>query len=80
MAISHAGDPGRALAIVDTLALPGYPLLPAVRGDLLAKLGRDAEARAEFRRAAAMTRNAGERSLFAARGFSGENPVSGGGG
>ena len=49
------------------LDLPNYPLLPAVRGDLPARLGRNAEAGQEFRRAAAMTRNARERSLFQAR-------------
>jgi RNA polymerase sigma factor (sigma-70 family) len=67
VAVAHAHDPARALEIVESLVLPNYPLLPAVRGDLLAKLGRDAEAREEFRRAAAMTRNVRERSLFEAR-------------
>jgi RNA polymerase sigma factor (sigma-70 family) len=67
VAVGHAHGPARALAIVDALELPDYPLLPAVRGDLLERLGRTAEARAEFRRAAAMTRNARERELFAAR-------------
>jgi predicted RNA polymerase sigma factor len=67
VAIGHAHDPARALAIVDALVLPTYPLLPAVRGDLLAKLGRTAEARDEFRRAAAMTRNARERTIFESR-------------
>jgi len=52
---------------VDALVLPDYPLLPAVRGDLLARLGRTVEARHEFERAAAMTRNASERALFEAR-------------
>ena len=52
---------------MEALDLPGYSLLPAVRRDLLAKLGRNAEARLEFQRAAAMTRNARERSLFEAR-------------
>jgi RNA polymerase sigma factor (sigma-70 family) len=67
VAVAHAHDPARALAIVDALVLPSYPLLPAVRGDLLAKLGRTAEAREEFRRAAAMTRNARERTIFESR-------------
>ncbi|MFI5496878.1 RNA polymerase sigma factor [Actinoplanes sp. NPDC051859] len=67
VAISHADDPIRALAIVDALVLPHYPLLPAVRADLLAKLGRPTEAREEFRRAAAMTRNTRERTIFEAR-------------
>ena len=63
--------PGRALALVDALAaepaLAGYHLLPSVRGDLLAKLGRDDEARAEFDRAASLTQNARERALLLAR-------------
>jgi RNA polymerase sigma factor (sigma-70 family) len=67
VAVGHAHDPARALAIVDALTLPDYPLLPAVRGDLLARLGRTAEARDEFRRAAAMTRNTRERALFESR-------------
>lgn len=67
VAIGYAHDPARALAIVDALALPNYPLLPAVRADLLAKLGRTLEARDEFRRAAAMTRNARERTIFESR-------------
>jgi RNA polymerase sigma factor (sigma-70 family) len=67
VAVANAHGPAPGLAIVDALVLPNYPLLPAVRGDLLARLGRDAEARAEFERAATMTRNARERSLFQAR-------------
>jgi RNA polymerase sigma factor (sigma-70 family) len=67
VAVGYAHGPARALAIVDALVLPNYPLLPAVRGDLLAKLGRTAEARDEFRRAAAITRNAGERTIFESR-------------
>jgi predicted RNA polymerase sigma factor len=67
VAVSYAYGPARALEIVDALTLPNYALLPAVRGDLLARLGRDAEARGEFERAAAMTRNASERSLFTQR-------------
>jgi predicted RNA polymerase sigma factor len=57
-----------SLALVDALtseqALRSYHLLPAVRGDLLAKLGRLDEARAEFERAASLTRNARERKLL----------------
>jgi predicted RNA polymerase sigma factor len=45
-------------------ALQGYPQLPAVRGDLLAKLGRLDEARQAFQRAATLTRNQRERALF----------------
>ncbi|WP_203919098.1 RNA polymerase sigma factor [Rugosimonospora africana] len=67
VAIGHAYGPARGLEIVDGLNLPGYPLMPAVRGDLLARLGRTGEARQEFERAAAMTRNARERALFEAR-------------
>jgi predicted RNA polymerase sigma factor len=67
VAVGHAHGPSRALAIVDTLVMPNYPLLPAVRGDLLAKLGRITEARAEFRAAAAMTRNAREQAIFESR-------------
>jgi predicted RNA polymerase sigma factor len=61
-----ANGPARALAIVDSLAgnpaLRGYHLLPAVRGDLLARLGRADQARAEFERAAALTANDSERA------------------
>ena len=60
-----------ALELVDALAdepaLRDYHLLPSVRGDLLAKLGRDAEARAELERAATLTSNARERELLLAR-------------
>ena len=61
-----ANGPAQALAIVDSLAddpaLRGYHLLPAVRGDLLARLGRADQARAEFERAAALTANDSERA------------------
>jgi RNA polymerase sigma factor (sigma-70 family) len=72
-AVAHgmAFGPAAGLHIADALtaepALKTYHLLPAVRGDLLAKLGRTKEARAEFERAAALTRNARERSLLTAR-------------
>ena len=66
-----AEGPGAGPAIVDALrdagALPGYHLLPAVRGDLLLRRGRRAEARVEFERAAALTRNKAERGLLLAR-------------
>jgi RNA polymerase sigma factor (sigma-70 family) len=66
VAVSMADGPAAALPLVDALAgdpvLSGYHLLPAVRGDLLSRLGRTAEARAEFERAAAMTTNAAERA------------------
>ncbi|MFG3697277.1 RNA polymerase sigma factor [Micromonospora sp. NPDC047620] len=67
VAVGNAYGPARGLEIVDRLVLPSYALVPAVRGDLLAKLGRTAEARNEFERAAVMTRNARQRSLFEAR-------------
>ena len=71
VAVSMAFGPAEALPIVDALVasaeLKSYHLLPAVRGDLLAKLGRLAEARAEFERAAALTRNERERGLMQAR-------------
>jgi len=71
VAVGMAFGPLRALEIVDGLGseptLKSYHLLPAVRGDLLAKLGRDEEAREEFARAASLTRNARERELLLAR-------------
>ena len=67
VAVANAYGAERGLAIVDAIDLPDYPLVPAVRGELLSRLGRDAEARAQFERAAAMTRNARQRELFAAR-------------
>nr|WP_190092376.1 RNA polymerase sigma factor [Streptomyces melanogenes] len=71
VAVSMAEGPGAGLAIVDALAadpaLRGYHLLPSVRGDLLERLGRTEEARAEFTRAAELTRNARERELLRAR-------------
>jgi RNA polymerase sigma-70 factor, ECF subfamily len=71
VAVSMALGPAAGLAIVDTLssarALEGYHLLPAVRGDLLRKLGRFDEARAELSRAASLTRNALERELLLSR-------------
>ena len=67
VAISMAFGPAAGLEIVDKIALDNYHLLPSVRGDLLAKLGRHAEAREEFARAASLTRNARERELLLAR-------------
>jgi len=54
-------------ALVDEPALRSYHLLPGVRGDLLAKLGRPDEARAELERAASLAQNARERELLLAR-------------
>jgi len=72
-AVAHgmAFGPEAGLRMVDALAeepaLRGYHLLPAARGDLLEKLGRSAEARGEFERAASLTRNERERSLLLER-------------
>ncbi|MET7270183.1 DUF6596 domain-containing protein [Streptomyces flaveolus] len=71
VAVSMAEGPAPALALVDALAaepaLRGYHLLPSVRGDLLLRLGRAAEARAEFERAASLARNERERELLTHR-------------
>ncbi len=71
VAVGMADGPARGLEIVDRIAgepaLRDYHLLPTVRGDLLARLGRADEARAEFRRAAALARNARERTVLAER-------------
>ena len=71
VAVSMAEGPEAALAIVDALqgekALQSYQWLPSVRGDLLARLGRHAEARAEFMRAAALAGNAREKALLQQR-------------
>jgi RNA polymerase sigma-70 factor (ECF subfamily) len=71
VALSMAFGPAAGLEVVDALvdepALGGYHLLPSVRGDLLAKLGRVAEAAAEFERAAALTRNEREKQLLTGR-------------
>lgn len=71
VAVSMADGPAAALAIVDALAdnpaLRGYHLLPAVRADLLARLGHGAQAKAEFERAAALTGNDRERAHLLAR-------------
>jgi RNA polymerase sigma factor (sigma-70 family) len=68
VALSMAFGPQAGLDLVDQLleepALKNYHLLPGVRGDLLAKLGRNEEAKAELERAAAMTRNERERALL----------------
>jgi len=71
VAVGMAAGPQAGLALVDALAeetsLENYHLLPSVRGDLLGKLGRFDEARAEFDRAASLTRNVRERELLLAR-------------
>ena len=71
VAIGMAFGPEAALRHVDALvaepSLSSYHLLPSVRGDLLAKVGRAVEARAEFERAASLTSNTAERDLLLAR-------------
>ncbi|MEO8379965.1 MAG: RNA polymerase sigma factor [Acidobacteriota bacterium] len=71
VALAMAFGPAAGLALVDQLtsepSLENYHLLPVVRGDLLAKLGRFEEARAEFERAVSLTRNARERALLLER-------------
>jgi RNA polymerase sigma-70 factor, ECF subfamily len=71
VAVSMAFGPAAGLELVDQLteepSLENYHLLPSVRGDLLTKLGRYDEARAELERAASLTRNARERELLLER-------------
>jgi RNA polymerase sigma factor (sigma-70 family) len=71
VAVSMAYGPAAGLALADALvaepAFRNYHLLPSVRGDMLARLGRTGEARAEFERAAGLTRNERERALLLAR-------------
>ena len=71
VAVAMADGPEAGLVIVDALvresALKSYHLLPAVRGDMLAKMGRMDEARAEFERAASLTRNEAERDVLLRR-------------
>jgi predicted RNA polymerase sigma factor len=71
VALSMAFGPAVGLEVVDALAeepaLKAYHLLPSVRGDFLMKLGRRAEARTEFERAASLTQNARERALLLER-------------
>jgi RNA polymerase sigma factor (sigma-70 family) len=74
-ALGFAGRAERGLALVDALSgersLRAYPHLPAVRGELLERLGRPDDARAAFRAAAELTANAAERALFLRRAASG---------
>lgn len=71
IALAMARGPAAGMELVDTLAdapmLENYHLLAGVRGDLLARLGRHEEARREFERAAALTRNAAERAVLLER-------------
>jgi predicted RNA polymerase sigma factor len=80
VAVGMARGPAAGLELVDPLvsdpALENYHLLPSVRGDLLKKLGRMAEARAEFERAASITRNVREKNLLLERARSCEERAS----
>jgi predicted RNA polymerase sigma factor len=71
VALSFAFGPEAGLNLVDAIgqepALKNYHLLPGVRGDLLVKLGRHGEAKAEFERAASLTKNVREQAVLAAR-------------
>jgi RNA polymerase sigma factor (sigma-70 family) len=81
VAVSMAFGPAAGLELVDTLvsepSLRGYHLLPSVRGDFLAKLGRFDEARAELERAASLTKNARERELLVQRAASCQRQATG---
>ena len=71
VAVGMAVGPQAALDLLEPLrsdpSLDAYHLLPSVRGDLLLKVGRRTEARAEFERAAGLTRNVREQTLLRAR-------------
>jgi RNA polymerase sigma-70 factor (ECF subfamily) len=67
VAVAEAGSPADALAIVDTLDLPGYPYLHATRAELLKRLGRSAEARTALERAIELARTDAERRLLERR-------------
>jgi RNA polymerase sigma-70 factor, ECF subfamily len=83
VAVAMGFGPAAGLDIIDTLisepSLKAYHLLPSVRGDFLFKLGRFAEAQAEFERAASLTRNVRERELLLdrARACAGRQPEPG---
>ena len=80
VAVSMAFGPAAGLELVDALTdepqLRSYHLLPSVRGDLLMKLGRTADARGEFERAASLAQNARERELLLARSKQCEPPAN----
>src|SRR5581483_5255601 len=79
VAVGMAFGPAAGLALADALvaepALKSYHLLSTVRADLLEKLGRIDEARAEYERAAALTRNGRERELLLARAARAQTPA-----
>ena len=81
VAVSRAEGPSAGLALLDTLArspeLARYHLLPAARAELLQTLGRLEEARAEFERAASLTRNARQRARLEARAAACAGPADG---
>jgi len=81
VAVAMAFGPSAGLEIVDRLtsdsSLKNYHLLPSVRGDLLAKLGRFDEARAKFERAAALTRNTRERTVLLERAAQSQGEIPG---
>ncbi|HET7294975.1 MAG TPA: RNA polymerase sigma factor [Vicinamibacteria bacterium] len=81
VAMAMAFGPAAGLELVEALrsepSLKAYHLLPSVRGDLLSRLGRLEEARAEFQRAAALTRNARERDLLLERAAGCRHPRGG---
>jgi RNA polymerase sigma-70 factor, ECF subfamily len=67
LAVAEVDGPAAALRLVDSLGLDGYHLFHAVRGDLLARLGRAADARQAFQSAARLTQNQRERDYLLAR-------------
>ncbi len=67
VAIAQAGDPERALAIVERLELDGYSYLYSTRGELLARLGRADDARGAFAQALALARSEMDRSFLRRR-------------
>jgi RNA polymerase sigma-70 factor, ECF subfamily len=67
MAVGEADGSAAGLALPDRIELPGYRYLHSARAELLRRLGRAAEAREEYRRAAALSNDAAERRLFERR-------------
>jgi len=67
VAVGEADGPAAGLALLDRIELPGYRYLHSARAELLRRLGRPAEAREEYRRAAALSDDAAERRLFERR-------------
>jgi RNA polymerase sigma-70 factor (ECF subfamily) len=64
VAVAQAGDPSRALELIDRLALDGYSYMHSARGELLARLGRSGESRCAFERALALSRSEAERRFL----------------